>query len=158
MYEICTLLSSFGQKMYDPKVLNIGPFRCTTYVEPDQNILQHFCKNLKFWWFWLMDQSYYSIRHKIYYQFYPYSSIFQRIGEILQESLESNDELRLKSKSPKPNEAFPKYGLTLSFVYSYFREALKWKPKCFQLFWKISLLWFPIENFEDSASRYFNSC
>ena len=27
MYEICTLLSSFGQKMYGPKVLNILPFR-----------------------------------------------------------------------------------------------------------------------------------
>ena len=40
MYEICTLLSSFGQKMYGQKVLNIGPFRCTTYVEPDQNIFE----------------------------------------------------------------------------------------------------------------------
>ena len=27
MYEICTLLSSFGQKMCGPKVLNILPFR-----------------------------------------------------------------------------------------------------------------------------------
>ena len=27
MYEICTLLSSFGQKMYGSKVLNILPFR-----------------------------------------------------------------------------------------------------------------------------------
>ena len=27
MYKICTLLSSFGQKMYGPKVLNILPFR-----------------------------------------------------------------------------------------------------------------------------------
>ena len=27
MYEICTLLSSFGQKMYGQKVLNILPFR-----------------------------------------------------------------------------------------------------------------------------------
>ena len=27
MYEICTLLSSFGQKMYGPKVLNLLPFR-----------------------------------------------------------------------------------------------------------------------------------
>ena len=26
MYEICTLLSSFDQKMYGPKVLNILPF------------------------------------------------------------------------------------------------------------------------------------
>ena len=25
-----------------PKVLVIGPFRCTTYVEPDKNILEHF--------------------------------------------------------------------------------------------------------------------
>ena len=27
MYGICTLLSSFGQKMYGPKVLNILPFQ-----------------------------------------------------------------------------------------------------------------------------------
>ena len=27
MYKICTLLRSFGQKMYGPKVLNILPFR-----------------------------------------------------------------------------------------------------------------------------------
>ena len=27
MYKICPLLSSFGQKMYGPKVLNILPFR-----------------------------------------------------------------------------------------------------------------------------------
>ena len=27
MYEICTLFSSFGQKIYGPKVLNILPFR-----------------------------------------------------------------------------------------------------------------------------------
>ena len=27
MYEVCTLLSSFGHKMYGPKVLNILPFR-----------------------------------------------------------------------------------------------------------------------------------
>ena len=27
MYKICTLLSSFGKKMYGPKVLNILPFR-----------------------------------------------------------------------------------------------------------------------------------
>ena len=49
MYEICTLLSSFGQKMYGPKVLNIGPFRCTTYVEPDQIIFERFWTNLNLW-------------------------------------------------------------------------------------------------------------
>ena len=32
MYEICTLLSSFGQKMYGPKVLNILPFRFFIFI------------------------------------------------------------------------------------------------------------------------------
>ena len=31
-----------------PKVLFIGPFRCTTYVEPDKNILEHFYTKMQF--------------------------------------------------------------------------------------------------------------
>ena len=73
MYEICTLLSSFGQKMYGPKVLNIGPFRCTTYVEPDQIIFERFLTNLKLWWIRLTDQSYLRIMMKVRYLDHPYS-------------------------------------------------------------------------------------
>ena len=44
-----------------------------TYVKPYQNILEYFWTNLKFWLFWLTDQSYYSIRQKSCYPYQPYS-------------------------------------------------------------------------------------
>ena len=39
MYEICTLLSSFGQKRYGPKVLNILPFRFFPRDFSDHSVL-----------------------------------------------------------------------------------------------------------------------
>ena len=73
-YIICTLLSSFGQKMYGPKILNIGPFRCTTNVEPDQNIFEWFWTNLKLWRIRLTDQLYVRIKLKASCRDHPYST------------------------------------------------------------------------------------
>ena len=39
--------------------------------------------NLKFWWFWLTDQSYKSIRHKSCYPFQPYSIIIWFVNSSL---------------------------------------------------------------------------
>ena len=44
-----------------PKVLVIGPFRCTTYVDSDKNILEPFCTKMHSDAMRLTDQSGYSI-------------------------------------------------------------------------------------------------
>ena len=56
-----------------PKVLVIGPFRCTTYVEPDKNILEPFCTKMHSDAMRLTDQLGYSICPLYGQVFQPYS-------------------------------------------------------------------------------------
>ena len=38
----CDYMKNWSSFLIGPKVLVIGTFRYTTYVEPDKNILEHF--------------------------------------------------------------------------------------------------------------------
>ena len=59
-----------------PKVLVIGPFRCTTYVEPDKNILEPFLHENEVLTIGLTDWSGYSICLHYDQRFHPYSMIY----------------------------------------------------------------------------------
>ena len=56
-----------------PKVLVIGPFHCTTYVDSDKNILEPFCKKMHSDVMRLTDQLGYSICLFYGQGFHPYS-------------------------------------------------------------------------------------
>ena len=87
IYKISTPLRFYEELvrfLICTNVLVIGPFQCTTYVEPDQNILEYFLHEFEFLTILANGPIILSITHKSCYPFQIYGGIYYIIYSVKQ--------------------------------------------------------------------------